>query len=615
MNDCPKFNVIDVFSGVGGLTLGFREPSGKIGCRFATRLMVDVDPEAREVANRNLPDVPFLVADVHKLSGSDVRRAAGLAPRDPVHVLVGGPPCQGFSWLGKRALDDDRNVHIVDFLRLVKELRPSVGLIENVPLIITSHEGAIIREIVDSLGNFGYASCADVLTASDFGVPQFRKRAFVLAYRADLDMVPEFPRRTHERITQASLMSMVERRLRFEPDKSPYVSVEEAIGDLPPLVAGEGDEFAFYPSTPQSAYQVWARQGSVGIFNHRSRAHSSKYLEKIGVIEEGRRNQDLPDGQRFSDNYYSQAYARLHRHGIAQTVTTYFGNPGSGRFMHYRDLRSITVREAARFQSFPDTFVFDGLQATQMRHVGNAVPPLIARVMRDKIACDLVAAGLEDAPSRLPVPAVVVARETPQEQRSRIMRAVPAKNTSIEVELRKLLWREGLRGYRLHDQRVPGHPDVVFGADRLVVFVDGCFWHGCEKCYREPKSNKPYWQMKVNRNKDRDRRVNAACKEQGWCVVRLWEHEILRTPTRAATKVLRAIDRAKVRIRRKSSRRARGARRRATAYWIDEAQRDGLRHVKSGMASSSDKPSTSGCGRKAVKTKAARKRPGSRTRA
>src|SRR5207244_5637380 len=99
------------------------------------------------------------------------------------------------------------------------------------------------------------------------------------------------------------------------------------------------------------------------------------FLEKIAVIEEGGRNQDLPDEERFSDNYYSQAYARLHRNGIAQTVTTYFGNPGSGRFMHHSDLRSITVREAARFQSVKDSFVFHGLDSTQMRHVCNAVPP------------------------------------------------------------------------------------------------------------------------------------------------------------------------------------------------------------------------------------------------
>jgi len=540
----PTFNFIDVFSGVGGLTLGFGDSSAEPSCRFVPRLMVDKDPEAREVANRNMPKVPFLVADVQRLSGNELRHAAGLAPKEPIHVLIGGPPCQGFSWLGKRALDDARNVHLVDFLRLVRELTTWVAVMENVLLVVTSHDGAIIQEIVDGFSALGYASCADVLTASDYGVPQLRKRAFIVAYRGDLGVAPQLPRRTHERIPQASQLTLTDKRLRFEPDKLPYVSVEEAIGDLPPLAAGEGDEFMFYQLPPQSDYQRWARSGSVGIFNHRSRAHTQKYLEKISVIEEGGRNQELPDDQRFSDNYYSQAYARLHRAGISQTVTTYFGNPGSGRFMHYRDLRSITVREAARFQSFPDTFVLDGIQSTQMRHVGNAVPPLLARAVRDHVGLDLLTVKLSRADTpNAGAPIREQVTENPTELRSRIMRAVPAKNTSVEVELRRLLWAAGLRGYRLHDDRVPGHPDVIFASARVALFVDGCFWHGCQKCYREPKSNRKYWQMKVQRNRDRDARVNATCGEQGWRVVRAWEHEVKRSPRLVTRRILAAIGR------------------------------------------------------------------------
>jgi DNA (cytosine-5)-methyltransferase 1 len=559
MTAAASFNLIDVFSGVGGFVVGFRDSSGNATCRFSPRLMVDADPDAREVANRNMPDVPFLVADVHKVSGNDLRRAAGLELREPLHVLVGGPPCQGFSWLGKRALDDPRNVHVVDFLRLVRELKPWAAIMENVPLVVTSHDGAIIQEIVDGLGALGYSSCADVVTASDYGVPQLRKRAVVVAYRGDLGIVPQLPPRTHERVPQASQLSFAERRLRFEADKQPYVSVEEAIGDLPALAAGEGDEFMFYQQGPESAFQRWARQESVGVFNHRSRSHTEKYLQKISVIAEGGRNQDLPDDQRFSDNYYSQAYARLHRNGIAQTVTTYFGNPGSGRFMHYRDLRSITVREAARFQSFPDAFVFDGHQSTQMRHVGNAVPPLLARAIRDQIAADFLSLRVAESANGSPAADSTEANSTAvaaARLRSRIMRSVPAKNTSIEMELRKLLWSAGLRGYRLHDERVPGHPDVVFPVARLAVFVDGCFWHGCAKCYREPKSNLKYWQMKVQRNQDRDRRVNAACKEGGWRVVRVWEHEIKGSPDRVTRRILNGIQRSlapTVRTRRRNS--------------------------------------------------------------
>jgi DNA mismatch endonuclease Vsr len=295
----------------------------------------------------------------------------------------------------------------------------------------------------------------------------------------------------------------------------------------------------YYTGSTFSSFQEWARRDSIAIFNHRSRAHSEDYLKKISVIEEGGRNFDLPDDQRFSDNYYSQAYARLSRNGIAQTVTTYFGNPGSGRFLHYRDLRSITVREAARFQSFPDTFVFAGHNSTQMRHVGNAVPPLMARAILDHIGKDLISAGVdmeEDTISKLKK------TETP-EQRSKIMRAVPGKNTSTEIEFRRLLCEANLRGYRLHYTKVPGSPDVVFTRLRLAIFVDGCFWHGCASCYRAPKTNNEYWTMKVRRNKDRDERVNHECFVQGWSVLRLWEHEIVKSPRATLLKVQRALKR------------------------------------------------------------------------
>jgi len=133
----PRYNLIDLFAGVGGLTRGFQDDSAFGDCTFEPRLMVDIDPEARSVANQNFPDVRYLVRDVHSLSGAELRQRAGMGPKEILHVLVGGPPCQGFSWLGKRALADERNVCILDFLRLVKELRPLVALIENVPLVIT----------------------------------------------------------------------------------------------------------------------------------------------------------------------------------------------------------------------------------------------------------------------------------------------------------------------------------------------------------------------------------------------------------------------------------------------------------------------------------------------
>ncbi|HEX8524201.1 MAG TPA: DNA mismatch endonuclease Vsr [Tepidisphaeraceae bacterium] len=544
-----RLNFVDLFAGVGGFTLGFLDSASERRCEFVPRLLVDIDRSARNVFVRNMPRVPYLNVDMHQISGAEIKRRSGISNDERLDVLIGGPPCQGFSFLGKRALDDDRNVHIVDYLRLVKELRPLVAVMENVPLVITNYDGAVIKEVCAALSEFGYSSCADVLTASEYGVPQIRKRAFVLAYHKDLGVAPELPKRTHERVPTASELVEARKRTRFEADKLPYVSVEDAIGDLPQIKAGEGEEMMTYPKreVPLTGFQAWAREGSPVAFNHRSRTHSAAYLKKISIIEEGGRNMELPEDQRFSDNYYSQAYARLHRNGLANTITTSFGNPGSGRFLHYRELRSITVREAARLQSFPDRFVFDGDHVAQMRHVGNAVPPLLARAVRDQIARDILeSSNATKTTLRVPPPAGANARrpEDP-EQRSRTMRAVPSKDTSAEKALRRILSDAGIKGYRLHCSDLPGNPDVVFRKQKLTIFVDGCFWHGCQKCRRRPSSNQPYWNMKVQRNRDRDALVNKECKKRGWRVLRVWEHEVLRHASRVEARVKRELERSR----------------------------------------------------------------------
>lgn len=189
-----------------------------------------------------------------------------------------------------------------------------------------------------------------------------------------------------ERFTARDLIRAAESG---EPLCPPGLSVEEAIGDLPSIRAGGGKEAMGYAGEPISDYQRARRGGAKILFNHRARDHSRAMLTKMEMIPEGGRNQELADEQRLRSTegeYFSQAYARLHRHGIAQTITTYFHNPGSGRFTHYRELRALSVREAARIQSFDDDFIFIGKAEQQMRHVGNAVPVLLAQHLADHVS-------------------------------------------------------------------------------------------------------------------------------------------------------------------------------------------------------------------------------------
>jgi DNA-methyltransferase (dcm) len=334
---------------------------------------VDSDPTVAGTFKRNYPKIPFWPKDLSSAQGADILKLVKLRPGE-LDFLVGWPPCQGFSPNGKRWLEDNRNRLIARFIELAREMRPKCAIIENVPTALSAYEKIFSHEIHDALK--GYIVKSAVLNASQFGVPQIRKRAFIVALREDLGVGEfEFPAGDHD-VIDVGNDSHKKAKAHHK-----FVSVSEAIGDLPGLKAGQSADGQSYPAPAESAYQQARRKGSVAVFNHTARAHSKAFLRKIGPIRPGKGNSDLPDGERFSDNYFSQAYARLHAKGIGYTITANFRNPGSGRFTHYRDKRSITVREAARLESFDDRFIFHGYETDQERHVGNAVPPLLSKAL------------------------------------------------------------------------------------------------------------------------------------------------------------------------------------------------------------------------------------------
>ncbi len=382
---------IDLFAGVGGMTEGFRAARAADGQPlFEPLLLVDTNAAAKETQLRNHSGTNYLTADLAVLSAGDLRMAAGLAATDTLDVLIGGPPCQGFSKLNKlvrRALDDPRNVMFGRFLTLVREMQPRFVLIENVPNLLDFDGGRYRDEAFSLLLDAGFAPDARALSGNEFGLPQLRKRAFIIGVRDDVQGGSwDFPKGRFPPLQTAREVNAAvhgDEEAFFSP---PFVSVEEAIGDLPALEPG--NEAIGYSNPPFSDYQAARRRGCRALSNHVARNHDTAFIEKkLKKICEGGSNQDLDGRSRFDRGrdikYLSQAYGRLHRHGIAQTITAHFANPGSGRFLHYRDHRSITVREAARFQGFDDSFVFFGKQEEQQRQVGNAVPPLLARTLAE----------------------------------------------------------------------------------------------------------------------------------------------------------------------------------------------------------------------------------------
>ncbi len=360
-------NVVDLFCGCGGIAWGF----GSEG--FRVLLGADINAVALKTFARNFPRSVALEADLSALSPRRLLDELGLKAGE-LDCLVGGPPCQGFSKnvpARHRYLEDPKNRLILTFLEYAKVLKPKVVLIENVAEMMNAYEETYTSEIHDALNGLGYTSKAARLLATDYGVPQLRRRAFFFANRIGASVT--IPERTHFGPGESPGL--------FDWDSArPYVTVWEAICDLPPLGAGEGKTPCDYGKGPETEYQRLMRAESVRLHDHIARSLTKPQLERVKHLEPGRGEgvEALPKHLRPRSGY-SGAYARLIPDEPARTITRWVFHPGSGRFYHPFDNRVITIREAARLQSFPDRFVFEGTYIQKSHQVGEAVPPLLAQ--------------------------------------------------------------------------------------------------------------------------------------------------------------------------------------------------------------------------------------------
>jgi DNA (cytosine-5)-methyltransferase 1 len=353
---------------------------------------IDSDAALAPLWNCNFPGAKFVVhcfSDPMEGSEADSVCAASGIARGDIDVVLAGPPCQTFSSAGKRKVSAESRLvfHVCD---LVDILQPKVVLIENVPQFGNVLDGRLLGRVRVRLAQAGYITAVVRLNAVHFGVPQQRIRCFVLATRADIDrLLPTdvfsvlAGRRDDDGHTEAHPELAV-------ADAARLVTVRDAIDDLPSLAAGQGIEDGTLDSYPTSEYQEKLRDPDHRLFNHVSVRHSAQLVQKLAALKPGEAPQRLENHPLRSKEYFRNAYARLNADEPSLTVTTQTQNPGSGRFTHYRDDRVITVREAARLQSFPDSFRFFGTQEIQRRHVGNAVPPLLAQSIAEAILFKLL---------------------------------------------------------------------------------------------------------------------------------------------------------------------------------------------------------------------------------
>jgi len=332
-----KKTVIDLFSGCGGLSQGFLDAGLNV------TLGVDHWKDAIDTFNHNHDESKGLVADLLNETPESIRQKTGIKSAD---IIIGGPPCQGFSLAGKRLVEDERNELYKAFVHFVEFYTPKAFLMENVPNILSMGGGIVKNKIIHDFEKLGYTVNTGVLMASKYGVPQNRRRAFFIGFKNG--HLFNFP----------------------EADTEMPITSEDAISDL---TDNSLEDSSPYPVAPKSAYQKEMRQGAKGVFNHEITHHKEKTIEIISMVPDGGNYKNLPEEHKNTRNV-NIAWTRLNSQKPSFTIDT-----GHRHHFHYRFNRVPTVRESARIQSFKDDFVFLGSKTSQYKQVGNAVPPLLAK--------------------------------------------------------------------------------------------------------------------------------------------------------------------------------------------------------------------------------------------
>lgn len=348
-----KYNVLDLFCGCGGLSRGF------IDAGFAVRLGVDVDQMALKSFEYNHDGAVAMNLNLFDLDNVDKLKQFFDDKGFALDVLIGGPPCQGFSLAGPRKIDDSRNKLYQAMVKTARVMKPRAVVLENVPGMIQLHGGLVKDKIIDDFTQLGYKMGEPhILYAPDYGIPQIRKRVIFVG-----------------------LLGSEEEFHYPEPYLKPeqYITCEQAIGDLPALIDIVGEKIQEYTVPPQSEYQKQRRKGSKAIYNHEGTIHDPKTKKFIAMVPEGKNYKSLPP--EYAGIYkYHEALTRYHSKKPSPTINT-----GHRSHFHYKWNRIPTVRESARLQSFDDSFIFFGNKTQQYRQVGNAVPPLLGKAVASEI--------------------------------------------------------------------------------------------------------------------------------------------------------------------------------------------------------------------------------------
>jgi DNA (cytosine-5)-methyltransferase 1 len=371
---------VDLCSGVGGMSLGFEQAG------FNVIAAVDIERIHLETHAKNFPTCKTWCADLSSVSGDQIREKTEIGERQ-IDVVFSGPPCQGFSLIGKRASDDPRNMLLIHLAKIISELSPSYFVVENVEGILFGNAKNTLREFLERAGSAGYTTVepTQVLDAAEFGVPQRRRRVFVLGYRKGL-VPPEYPKPSHPY---------------DENDENNGPTVWDAIADLPKISNYEYlfDEDAYHGSLAKPSDYAKLLRGDVRAPDDNSVGRSRNGDGLCGCLRTRHTKKTLRRFERTKPGTYDEVsrFYRLTKSGLALTLRAGTG-PAQGSFMAPRPIhpfqsRCITVREAARLHSFPDWFYFHPTKWHGFRQIGNSVPPLLAKAVAQSVKRALVSSN------------------------------------------------------------------------------------------------------------------------------------------------------------------------------------------------------------------------------
>ena len=360
-----KITVVDLFAGAGGLSYGFSHDDD-----FRIIAANEIEYDMVQTYALNHPTVRMYHSDIKDFGLSVLHKDMGVEKGD-VDLIVGGPPCQAYSTVGKRLMDDPRGKLFQDYFRILQEMEPKAFIFENVKGLLSMQKGALIKQITDLFASIGYKVSYRVLNAADYGVPQIRERVIIVGTRTK--KAYRFPEPTH----------CNGKDLLIYPNLRPYITLSEAIGDLPFI--GSGESSYTYASEPQNDFQKQMRKDAPDrLMDHSAPKNNPKLVRLMEALPDGGTPLDIPEALRPKSGF-KNTYCRLWWERPSTTITRNLSTPSSSRCIHPKAARPLTTREGARLQCFPDRYIFYGSRSSKNLQIGNAVPTFLSNALAASI--------------------------------------------------------------------------------------------------------------------------------------------------------------------------------------------------------------------------------------